>query len=164
MIAKYQISEDDYLATMRLHAKITPGWLVVLIGFGVALAMLAILDPADLRAPAMGGLIGGMFAIVIMRLFVAPALSRKHYRNYKAIREQMEVELLDEGIRFTSPHGASTVLWEMVHRWRQNDTYVLIYLMPRLFYIVPKEVASQGFDVTALVQCLSANVGKPVDR
>ncbi|MGJ7606903.1 YcxB family protein [Variovorax sp. LT1R20] len=44
-------------------------------------------------------------------------------------------------------------------KWRQDDRFVLLYLMPRLFHVLPKSVASQGFDVAALVERLNRHVG-----
>ena len=46
-----------------------------------------------------------------------------------------------------------------MHRWRQDERYILVYLMPRLFHVVPRRVAEQGFDVAALEAALARHVG-----
>jgi hypothetical protein len=46
-----------------------------------------------------------------------------------------------------------------VVRWRQNERFILIYPMPAMFYIVPKAIAGNGFDVSLLVQRLTSQVG-----
>lgn len=109
----------------------------------------------------MGALIGGMIVLVIGRFFASPLLARRHYRKYKAIQQDLAVELAENGIRFFAPTGEVIVTWDQIYKWRQNATFVLIYPMPRLFHIIPCSVVAQGFDLQALTDALVAHVGKP---
>jgi hypothetical protein len=77
------------------------------------------------------------------------------------MQAEFQTELLDTGLRLMSPHGDGTVVWENVLKWRQNDRFVLVYPMPRLYHIVPKSIATQGFDLQGLVQRLERHVGPP---
>jgi hypothetical protein len=67
--------------------------------------------------------------------------------------------LSEDGLLINSVEGEMTLLWRMIFQWRQNDQFVLIYKMPVLFYVVPKSLAQQGFDIPLLVQRLAERVG-----
>jgi hypothetical protein len=88
-----------------------------------------------------------------------PYIARRTYRRYKAIQEPMTIELADEVLRLSSLVGEANLPWRMIVQWRQNNRFVLVYTMPRLFYLVPKSLAQQGFDIQALVQRLAERVG-----
>lgn len=86
-------------------------------------------------------------------------MARRHYRKYKAMHSEFGAELLANGLRLSSPHGEGTIVWENILKWRQNDRFVLIYPMPRIFHILPKSVAEQGFDLQGLIAQLKQRVG-----
>lgn len=77
------------------------------------------------------------------------------------MHDVFEIALLDEGIYITSSSGSGKVVWTNIYQWRQNARYVLIYPMPRLYYIVPKSIASQGLDIALLTEKLTRHVGNP---
>lgn len=161
MKATYLISEQDYVDAMKLFAKLTPRLVIIYSASALALAALAIFGSPVLRGGAIGGLIGGLTVALIGRYVVSPILARRHYRKYKAIQEEFTVEVVDDGVRFTSPNADGKITWDKVHKWRQNEKFVLIYPMPRIFHMVPKSVAAQGFDLQALTDGLQQHVGQP---
>jgi hypothetical protein len=161
MSARYRLSEGDYAGAIRLSAKFTPRVATIYLVSAVVLAMLAVFGPAVIRGGAAGGLIGGLSVMLIGRYIATPILARRHYRKYKAIHDEFGVELVDDGVRFTSPNADGKITWDKVYKWRQNDDFVLIYPMPRIFHIIPKSVAAQGFDLHELTKELLQHVGKP---
>lgn len=166
MEVTYRISEQDYVSVTKLSAKLTPRIVLVYSGTAFVLVLLVIygsqiLWGGALWAAALGGLIAGLVGGLVTRYIVVPILARRQYRKYKAIHQEFALELVDDGIRFSSANGDGKVLWSQVDKWRQNDEFILIYLMPRLFYIVPKSVVSQGFDLQALIEKLLHHVGPP---
>jgi hypothetical protein len=102
----------------------------------------------------------GLLLIVWVYYILTPILSRRHYRQYKAMHEEFTVELLDEGLRFTSVNSDIRIPWANIIKWRHNETCILIYQMPRLYGVVPKSVAARGFDVALLISRLTEQVGK----
>ena len=66
---------------------------------------------------------------------------------------------LDAGIRFSNSDGEAVLPWSKVLQWRQNGQFILIYLMPIMFYILPKSIAREGFDIPLLIQRLAEHVG-----
>jgi hypothetical protein len=161
MKATYRISEQDYVNAMKLFAKLAPRVALAYFVVALALVVLAIFGSQVMRGGAIGGLIGGLTVTLIGRYIVSPILARRHYRKYKAIHQEFAVELVIDGVRFSSPNADGKLTWDQIHKWRQNDNFVLIYPMPRIFHIVPKLVATQGFDLQGLTDGLLQHVGKP---
>lgn len=105
MQAKYRISEEDYVNTMKLFAKLTPKQIFIYSVFALILVALAVFGPLVVKAGAIGGLAGGLIVAVLGRYIVAPMMARRHYRKYRAIHEEFTVELLQDGVRFISPNA-----------------------------------------------------------
>lgn len=159
MQARYRLSEQDYVNAGRLYARLTPRlWLVVAGGLAVLLATMLWGTPRA-RAAAVGGLAGGLLVAALIRWVVNPWLLRRHYRQYKAIQQEQVLTLLDSGLHIASPDGEVRVGWDKILKWRCGADHVLIYPMPRLYYVVPTAVAQQGFDVQALTSALARHVG-----
>jgi hypothetical protein len=163
MKAEYRITEDDYAKAARLHmwwyliaqrsAIVTYAVIVILLGLA------AWMFPAF--APFAAVIVVFVMSTVLLAVyFSAPNRARRYYRQYKAIHEPMTVELSDDGLRFRSTDGEGIVRWRTIFKWRQNRRFVLIYPMPILYYIVPKSLEQQGFDIPLLVQRLTERVGK----
>ncbi|SFO59169.1 YcxB-like protein [Variovorax sp. OK605] len=161
MTATFRISEDDYLAAMKLHARLTPARLALTVGIGLLLVLGAAFGPPLLEAASVGGLVGGGGVLLATRFIVLPLMARRHYRKYKAIHEEFNAELLDHGLRLTVPHSDHTIVWQNVLKWRHDGRFVLLYPMPRLFHVVPKSVAARGFDLKGLLERLNRHVGPP---
>ena len=163
MRVEYRITEDDYARAMWLN------WMHKFPRAGTALAViLALLVlsewwlPPDVAPIVTGVVIAYLVMLAILpgaAFFLVPLAARRSYRNYKAIHEPMAVELCDDGLQFSSINGESRLAWRLIFRWHQSDRFVLIYMMPRLFYIVPKSIAQQGFDISLLLQRLAERVG-----
>ncbi|WP_339090914.1 YcxB family protein [Variovorax paradoxus] len=162
MTATFRISEDDYLAAMKLYARLTPLRLVLVAAIGVLLALAAAFGPPLVQTGSVGGLVGGGSVLLGTRFIVLPLMARRHYRKYKAIQEEFNAEVLDHGLRLTLPNTDHTIVWQNVLKWRHDERFVLLYPMPRLFHIVPKALAAQGFDLKGLLERLNRHVGPPV--
>jgi hypothetical protein len=166
--AECRFTEDDYVKGMQFHA-----WRQS-IGKPTLMAARAITAILVLGAWWTSRDTAPMFALSLMILalvilvmlpalqmyILVPYSARRMYRQYKAIQEPLTYELSEDGLLISSVEGEMTLLWRMILRWRQNDQFVLIYKMPVLFYVVPKSLAQQGFDIPLLVQRLAERVGK----
>lgn len=162
MKATYRISEDDYVNAMKLFYKLSPILIAIFLAVTLVLIGLIVFGSPATQAGAIGGLAGGAIVLVVGRYIISPIISRQHYRKYKAIHEEMTIELLDDGLRFFSKNGDGKLIWDNMLKWRQNDKYILIYPMPRLYYVLPKSIESNGFDVSLLTSQLAKHVGKPI--
>jgi hypothetical protein len=159
LTTEYTITEQDYVAAMKLFYRLSLKVVLVYVILALILAIFAVAGSPVIQGAAVGTLAGALIVIVLGRLIISPMLARRHYRKYKAIQESIQIELKLEGVTFSTVDGGGIVPWEKVHRWRQNDSYLLIFPMPRLYHIIPKSVSRSGFDVDGLVEKLIARVG-----
>lgn len=159
MAHRFLIAEDDYLAAMRLHARLR-GERRVFIGLLALLCVVALLTArSPWREAGIGGLIGLAAVLLLTHFVIGPLVWRRHYRRYPAIQQPMEVELLDTGLHVRSPSGESRLTWAQIVRWREDERFVLVYISPVLFHIVPRHAPSAEFDVEALRAALSRQLG-----
>lgn len=159
METTYKISEQDYLRAMKLCSKITAKRATLYGTIIAVFVLVAIFGNTIIQSGAIGGLIGGGVVIVISRLIINPLLARRHYRKYKAIHEPITINLKEEGIKFSTADSSSLFRWEKILKWRQNEEYLLVYPMPRLYYIIPKSIRESGFELSKLIQMLQEKVG-----
>ena len=165
MKIQFRIAEDDYASAARLHAwrHFIASWRSTanLLGLGIIVVLVSI---------GLWERVVSVFALVFIILIIAiwcawnlfiyaPGRARRHYRQYKAMQELTTAELTDAGIRFSNSDGEAVLPWSKVLQWRQNGQFILIYLMPIMFYILPKSIAREGFDIPLLIQRLAEHVG-----
>jgi uncharacterized membrane protein len=167
MKVTYRISEDDYAKARWLHEKFA--WLRVGIIYLLASVALSVwcFDyawhdlPDDVIGDDLLGAFGGcLVAGLILRYIIFLTSARKYYRKCKAIYKEFSTELFDGGVRIAAPYGDAKLVWEIIMKWRQDKNYILIYLTPSVFYILPKSIAASGFDVPMLIRQLAEHVGK----
>ena len=159
MEVTYTISERDYVRVSRLASKFTAkisGIYTIVIS---AFALIAFFQLTEGSVISMAGLIGGLVVLAFLRLVLNPLMAKRDYRKYKSIQDPITVKLEDGGVRFVNADNVGIIKWENILKWRQNNRYVLIYLMPRLYYIVPKTVEDSGFDLSSLIEILQQKVG-----
>jgi YcxB-like protein len=162
MTAKYRISEDDYVNAMKLYGKLTPLGAMVLAGLALFLVMIEVFGPRALQGVAAGGLVGGLIVSLVGWYVLSPIMGRRQYRKYKAIQEEFTIELFDDGVHIHTGESYSKIKWANIQKWRHNNDYILIYPMPRIYYVVPKSVSHGGFDIPLLLKKLTENIGNPV--
>ena len=160
MEAKFRVSEIDYVNALKLYGRLTPKMVALYLLIAGALVLIAIFGSVLLRSGAIGGLIGGGVVAIFGRYVIAPILAKRHYRKYKAIHDEFIIGLSDDGVRIESSNAKGILPWSDILKWRENREFLLLYLMPRLYHIVPKSIAQQGFDIALLVNGLNKNVGK----
>jgi hypothetical protein len=162
MQAEYTISEDDYVKAQLLAARRgRRRWFTIGGGMvaGFALAMYGPPAMRDLSLMLVSLAIGFAVVIVITRVGI-PYYVRRHYRQYKLLHAPFTLHLRDSGLHFVSPETSLVLDWDKIVKWQENDDFVLVYSAPRLFYIIPKRIQAEGFDVAQLTGQLTSHVTK----
>ena len=160
MEVEFRISEADYVNASRLYWRLRPGLVLRLALIAVIIVLGSLLMPSLLQSAVLGGLIGAAVAIVLGRSLFGPWQARRHYRKYPAMHEPFRIALKEEGVELSTPDADGLVKWDKILKWRQNDDYLLLFPMPRLFYIIPKSISEHGFDFARLETQLQSKVGK----
>ena len=131
--------------------------------FGIALLILfAYFGSIVLRGAIVGGLIGAGLVTMLARHLITPILTKRHYKNYKSIHDEFVISQNQGGIEIASSNAKQFIPWSDIQKWRQNDEYILIFPMPRLYHIIPKRLSQEGFDIDMLVNKLTEKIGKPI--
>ncbi len=163
METEYSVSEKDFINAIRLNWRrvicVKVKWLLLILS---ALFVVSILFPSYRML-----LIDIAFLLYCMILFITVlvrasswALRRRYKKTGVYFREKIQIRLEDSGVRLTQSDGEYLLRWEKLHKWQQNKHVLLIYLDPKVMYIIPKSIADSGFDVTALVEALREKVGE----
>lgn len=155
----YRISEDDYLKANKLFARLTSRQLIVYSLIVLIILGFAVFGFGVIKQAAIIGLCVGFMIYLVGNYIVSPILGRSHYRKYKAIQDEFEIDLFDDGVFIGSASGSGKVVWSNIYKWRQDENYILIFLMPRLYYIIPKSINASGFNISLLVKQLNHHVG-----
>ncbi len=64
------------------------------------------------------------------------------------------MQLLDDAVLMRSSLGETRLTWAMMPQWCEDANFVLLYLQPRLFFIIPKRADAEGQLVEQLRQQL----------
>ncbi len=160
MEARFRISEKDYVNALKLHVRLTPKIIAIYLLVAGALVLVAVFGPPLIRGGAIGGLIGGGIVVIFGRYLFTPILAKHHYRKYKAIHDEFVIELSGDGVCIASSNAKGILPWNDILKWRENEEFLLLYLMPRLYHIVPKSISKQGVDIALLLDNLDKYVGK----
>ncbi|MEL7446276.1 MAG: YcxB family protein [Pseudomonadota bacterium] len=146
----YRISYEDYLSFSRLHQirSLKPFviFMVVLVGVIGVIAWLG-------GAPevAFGGVIGAFVAITVLplvgRYIVIPWQTKRSYREYSMMHEDMTLSLTSDEFRIEQQSGNVAARWDRMAKWDENEDVFLIYPTRNLAYILPKsDIGSARID------------------
>lgn len=158
----YRITEADYIAALRLYHRRGSRW--NRLGFGAAAALGLVFVAVGLWAHlwwlTVVGLVYAALPWWIHRLIGEP-LARRHYRRYPAMHQEQSMGLEDDGsgVCASSAMGESHLSWPPIIRWVEDSDYLLLFMQPRLYLIVPKRADPQGIVVAPLQALLREHIG-----
>jgi len=78
--------------------------------------------------------------LLLVVLFRSGVLYRMQLNRTKALHQPIHFEAGDGGVIYRTSKGESTTRWEGFEEWRESKGSFLLYVQPRLFFVVPKRV------------------------
>ncbi|MEM7688153.1 MAG: YcxB family protein [Pseudomonadota bacterium] len=115
----------------------------VLIATGAVLAIMAIaytFDGEEAVLPvAIGGVIGVVLMLAIIRYVTVPRFARKAYRDFALIREPIEFSPREDGFTLHQPSAHVDAQWLNMIAWDENEKVFAIYVTRQQAYILPKQ-------------------------
>jgi hypothetical protein len=160
------ITEEDYVNAGLLNGEMTrrsKRWHLAADILFVVLGCIAwYFDKRMIAFGLWGAGIGGAVGPLLIRQFLVPVLLKRHYRKYPKIQKPMTISLGDEGLLFAADDGTGRLSWSEIHGWRENIEYLLVYLAPRMYHVLPKRIENEGFPLNELKQRLIENVGSAI--
>lgn len=163
MTSTFQITEKDYINCSLLNGEMSHKSKMRHLAFDSLLIISGLFawyfGKSIWAAGFIGAAIGGSLLPMLLRRVVAPPLLRRHYKKYRKIHKPLSAEVSDLGITFSSNDAAGTLKWEDIYGWRENTEYLLVYVAPKLYHIIPKRISNDGFDLEKLRNLLERHIG-----
>lgn len=156
MSITYHISKQDHLNANLLHAKNSSATLFLIVLLLFIIINIIFDYPFD-RWIMVGGLLGLIVSLLLAKFFIFPWQTKTQYKKHRTLQEQISIQIKDDGLQLDTENTTSLTRWKNFYAYKQNQQYFLIYLAPRLMYIVPKRIKNDGFDFVALQQYLDNN-------
>lgn len=169
----YSLTEKQFCDAQRLHLSFKPRWVkIIFVLVGLAgIVLLATGLHQQKYGLALAGFVYSSFLLLslqpisqlvgrLVMLILRPMLLRT-FRRSPSLHQQSHVELRDGQLHLQSDNGSGTLPWKHIIQWAEDTQSILLYLQPRLFIIVPKNMDPQQHFTTPLRAQLLAQVGPP---
>ena len=146
--AEVQLTEDDLVASARLHHRLalvgSRNWvrsgilMAVVVAVAIALVVLAAMPVwvAAVAVPAYALLI--IVMLLAMNGFAVPRQARKVFRQQKSLHTPIRYGWSADGFAVRIPTGQSLTPWSHYLKWAEDDRTILLYHSNPLHQIVPK--------------------------
>lgn len=165
MILEIKLNWKDYLNAIRLHKRPRPGLIIV----GSVLAVVSV--------PAYVCLVVNIFkkdvtflstlplslsfACLLSWFFLyLPHKASKVYWQQPSLRAPFTIEVVAEGLNYTSDVANADLTWDYFPKWKENKHLFLLYHSDDLYQIIPKRIFKDSQDQGALRTALSAHIKK----
>ena len=138
----FSLDKETHLAFWRMQfdASLKRG-LLILGALIVALAGLAFMfdDGASMIAIIIGGTVGVVVVLTLVRFVFLPRNAAKMWREYALIKEPMELTMSEAEFSLNQPSAHVRAQWAQMVKWNENDVLLAIYLNAQMAYVLPKE-------------------------
>ena len=146
-----RIEEADYVRAQWLHLRPRP----IMAVFGVLFVAMLIVGGAfqimgwvQGENPASDALMLPFLASVLLLYFAFLSWRfRRSYRNYKAIKVPIDIEISETELHGKSVHGEARLPWDLFRKFKENKHLFLLYQSDGLFHMLPKRLFSGEADV-----------------
>ncbi|KAA3643040.1 MAG: YcxB family protein [Chloroflexi bacterium] len=144
MKIKGQLNWQDYRSAQRLHASPFKKSNPIITGFGIVLAIGAVLTL--LLANDQGleillyGLIFGAGSYILGRIIFIPNRAKRIFKQQKELQAPIEMEFTESAFSAVNEFGASSHPWNTFTRWLENKDVFLLYHSDTLYSIIPKRM------------------------
>jgi len=149
--ANYTVTEDDTVAALRLHWKPSSRIRSFQLFIAVFVVILAFVGPTNMIK------ILSLICIavyILTRRILGPYIQRRTYRGYKLLQEPVSLYYDVNGVKFSSESYNKSLDWNQVVRWKDDERLILIYVSPRQYYVIPKWIRNECFNVEEFLETL----------
>jgi hypothetical protein len=168
---EFQYTKDDFSAAYQLGCSLTRRGLLfcVLLILLICIGEFLLIHEGNeggslwfrLSLPARTALAVAP-CLIAVRAFLWLWIGRLTYARSPLGQLSRKIELRPEGLRYQSPRGEVTIVWQDLIKWRAGSKTTLLYTGPTMFVHVPARLALLGFPLDDLRAALTREVGPPV--
>jgi len=102
--------------------------------------------------------LGCILYLVIFFFVYFPIKFKRHYRQHKLLKEPMEFDIQDSGIKLSSPSINANLSWDNFIKWKEGEKLFILYQNDALMNILPKHNFNTENDITRFRQLLHTNI------
>lgn len=135
MNCSYSLSERDVVKAMQLHGKGSRITLRALVLVGFFLAVAGVLT--EHKTLSFAVLIGGIVGYYSVLFLLIPFNAKKQFKQNRAVRNEISLEMTGRGIIFRSESGESRLEWCDIHKWKCGRGVYLLYITSNMFHMIP---------------------------
>ena len=154
MTCSYKLTESEVVNAMKLNGRGSNKTLVVLVVIGLLLVLVGAFT--EYKTIGFGGAVGGVIGYFSVLFLLMPFNAKKQYRQNRALRTEITMHLLEQGINFKSESGESNLRWSDIHKWKYGKGIYLLYITSNMFHMVPSRALSNESEFSKL---LGENLG-----
>lgn len=137
----YCIAYEDQLSFSKLHQlRSVKPYALFLLCLVITASVIGYFtgQPEIAVGAAGGGLIALVIVPLIVRLLFIPIQTKRAYREFKVIQEEMTLSLSANSFSIDQASGSITSPWEHIIKWDENDQVMALYPQRQMAYIFPK--------------------------
>ncbi len=163
MQATFNITEQDYVKSAIINGEPTRKTKIFHFTVDALLILAGTLSFLNGNYALAGAMFGTAIGAVILpfsikKLF-GPLLLKRHYKKYRQIQRSISVQLTTDGIFYSTDSGTALLKWADIFSWRESSEYILVYVAPKIYHILPTRLIELGFPIEDLKTALHNNVG-----
>ncbi|QIQ21197.1 YcxB family protein [Zophobihabitans entericus] len=152
----YRISESDYVGSIKQHFRLTSKH-KIMYGAITVVALLLIVWGEGFMYPLAGALLAMVLVSFIIREVIYPWVARRDYKKYPGMKDVFTIEPTNDGFAMTSAHSTFMLTWDIILKWQEDDKYIRIYTMPKLFFTIPKSfIVADGYEPSVITDHLQS--------
>jgi hypothetical protein len=166
MKSTISLTVDDLIAAQKLHLRPRKAFLFLLAPLVVIVAALALFgvvnaflrDSSDKSWWWAIGLLA-YFGLLYYRIVYSSA--RTQFKQSKKLSVPFELEFTDESYRTRADWGSSEMKYTEFHKWRFNETVILLYHSDKLFQMIPRRAFPSDDDRNRVLENIRNKAGQP---
>jgi len=160
MHTNYTITQEDYINGVKLHHAFNRKKSIIYFLFASSISIsVLLLNHAPLNflffLSYAGGILGAFIWIWFYQNFILSMLAKRDYKRYKSIQEPKQLTLSDDALIIDKKRVHVEIAFNTLLHYKENEACMILYTMPRLFYILPKKLEKEGFDFALLRERLA---------
>ena len=149
MTCSYKLTESEVVNAMKLNGRGSNKTLVALIIIGLMLVLVGTFT--EYKGLGFGGAVGGLIGYFSVMFVLIPFNAKKQYREHRALRTEITMLLLEQGIHFKNDSGESKLQWSDIRKWKYGKGIYLLYITSNIFHTVPSRALSNENEFSNLL-------------
>ena len=145
----YKLSESEVVTAMKIHGKASKLILGVLCSVAVVFILIGIFT--KYKFLGFGSVLGGVIGYFSALMLVIPFYAKRHFKQNKALKNEISVQFSEQGINFKGESGESTLQWSYIHKWKYDKGIYLLYITNNMFHIIPQRALTNESNLDTLL-------------